>query len=159
MKKIFTLVAILFSVTLFSATAFAAEPPRPNFGKVIIKSRSDAFIQVVIDGRTFNMDRQDFVMDNLRPGRHSIQILQIDRRGWRNRARVIYSNTMAVRPWELVDININRFENVSVVSRIDPSDRYDRGGRYDRDDNYGHGDHDGRYGDRDGSYGNRNGRY
>jgi hypothetical protein len=153
MKKIFTLAAILFSVTLFSTSAFAAEPPRPNFGKVSIKSRSDAFIQVVIDGKTYNMDRRDFVMDNLRPGRHSIQIYQIDRRGWRNRARVIYSNTMFVRPWELIDININRFENVSVASRIDPSDRYDRGGRYDRDDNYGRsGDRDGRYGDRDGRY-------
>jgi hypothetical protein len=153
MKKIFTLVAILFTVTLFSASAFAAEPPRPNFGKVSIKSRSDAFIQVVIDGKSYNMDRRDFVMDNLRPGRHSIQIYQIDRRGFRNRARVIYSNTMVVRPWELIDININRFENVSVVNRIDPSDRYDRGGRYDREDNHG------RYGDRDGHYGDRDGRY
>jgi hypothetical protein len=158
MKKIFTLAVMLLSVTLFSASVFAAEPLHPNFGKVSIKSRSDAFIQVVIDGRTFNMDRSGFMMENLRPGRHSIQILQIDRRGWRNRARVIYSNTMAIRPWELLDININRFENVSVVSRMDPSDRYDRGGRYDRDDSYGHGDRDGRYGDRDGGY-NHDGRY
>jgi hypothetical protein len=156
MKKIFTLVAILFSVTLFSASAMAADNPRPNFGKVSIKSRSNAFIQVVIDGKTYNMDRQDFVMDNLRPGRHSIQIYQIDRRGWRNRARMIYSNVMTVRPWELIDININRFENVSVATRIDPSDRYDRGGRYDRNDN---DERDGRYGDRDGRYGDRDGRY
>lgn len=150
MKKIFTLVAILFTVTLFSASAFAAEPPRPNFGKVAIKSMSDAFIKVVIDGKSYNMDRRDFVMDNLRPGRHSIQIIQIDRRGFRNRTRVIYSNTMNVRPWELVDININRNERVSVVNRIDPSDRYDRNGRYDRAGRFG--DRDGRYGDRDGRY-------
>ena len=152
MKRIFTLAAILFSVTLFSASAFAAEPPHPNFGKVSIKSRSDAFIQVVIDGKQYSMNRSGFVMDNLRPGRHTIQIYKVNHYGmFRKRPQLLYSNTMNVRPWELVDININRNERVSVVNRIDPSDRFDRDrdGRYDRDD------HRGPYGDRD----NRDDRY
>ena len=146
MKKIFTLAALMFAVVSFS---FAAEPPRPNFGKVSITSRSNEVIQVVIDGRQYSMDRNGFVLDNLRPGRHTIQIYKVSNFGWRNRSQMIYNSTMNVKPWELVDININRHERVSVTSRIDPSDRRG-GGRYDRNDD--------RYDDRDGRDGHY-GRY
>jgi hypothetical protein len=143
MKKILTLAVVLFAVT----AAFAAEPPRPNYGKVSIKSRSNEFIQVVIDGKRYNMDRSDFVVDNLRPGRHSIQIYKARQFGFRTRPQMIYNSTMNVKPWELIDININRNERVSVTSRIDPADRYGRDGRNDRNDRGP------RYGDRDDRYG------
>jgi hypothetical protein len=140
MKKILTLAVILFAVT----AAFAAEPPRPNYGKVSIKSRSNEFIQVVIDGKQYSMDRSGFVVDNLRPGRHSIQIYKVERQAFRTRPQMIYNSTMNVKPWELIDININRRERVSVSSRIDPADRYGRDGRNDRGPRYD--DRDDRYG-------------
>ena len=128
MKKIFTLAVVMFAVT----ATFAAEPPRPNYGKVSIKSRSNEKIQVVIDGKRYNMDRHDFMLDNLNPGRHTIQIYKYRHIGFRTKPQMIYNSTMNVKPWELIDININRNERVSVSSRIDPADRYGRDGRYDR---------------------------
>jgi hypothetical protein len=133
MKKIFTLAAILFSVT-----TFAAEHPRPNAGKVAIRSNSDAFIKVVIDGKQYNMSCNGFVLDNIRPGRHTIEVYQVDSYGrFRRRPQMIYSNTMMLRPWESLNININRFERVWVESRFDrDDDRYSGYGR-DRDFNNG----------------------
>lgn len=151
MKKIFTLAAILFSVT-----TFAAEHPRP--GKLAIRSNSDAFIQVVIDGKQYNLDRNGFVMDNIRPGRHCIEVYQANKYGmFRRRPQMIYSSTTFVKPWESLNININRFERVWVESRADRDDRYNGGGYAngrdwdhnrdnDRDRDY---DRTSGYGDRD----------
>jgi hypothetical protein len=141
MKKIFTLAAILFSLT-----TFAAEHPRPNDSKVAIRSNSDAFIQVVIDGRQYNVNCNGFVMDNIRSGRHRIEVYKVDNQGmFRRRPQKVYSSVMVVKPWESLNININRFERVFVDTRFDRDDR--RGG-YDRDDHRGGYDRDGR--DRDG---------
>jgi len=156
MKKIFTLAAILFSVT-----TFAAGNPGPNDSKVAIRSNSDAFIQVFIDGRQYNVNRNGFVLDNIRSGRHRIEVYKIDNRGmYRRRPQMVYSSVMFVKPWESLNININRFERVFVDTRFDRDDHrggydrdgYDRGGRdrdgRDRDYNNGpdNNDRDGRYG-------------
>jgi hypothetical protein len=153
MKKIFTLAAILFSVT-----TFAAGNPGPNDSKVAIRSNSDAFIQVFIDGRQYNVNRNGFVMDNIRSGRHRIEVYKVDNRGmFRRRPQMVYSNVTFVKPWESLNININRFERVFVDTRFDRDEH--RGGGYDRNDrdrdynqgpDYNNGsDHN----DRDGHYG------
>ena len=153
MKKIFTLAAILFSVT-----TFAAGNPGPNDSKVAIRSNSDAFIQVFIDGRQYNVNRNGFVLDNIRSGRHRIEVYKIDNRGmYRRRPQMVYSSVMFVKPWESLNININRFERVFVDTRFDRDEHH--GGGYDRNDrdrdyNQGpdynngpdHNDHDGHYG-------------
>ena len=151
MKKIFTLAAILFSIT-----SFAAVHPGPNAGKVSIRSNSDAFIQVVIDGKQYDMHCNSFVMDNLRPGRHCIEVYQVNNYGFRRRPQMIYNNTTFVRPWESLNININRFEQVWVESRSNRDDRYNGGygngygyGRDDRDRDFDRGQV---YGDRDDHY-------
>jgi hypothetical protein len=151
MKKIFTLAAILFSVT-----TFAAGNPGPNDSKVAIRSNSDAFIQVFIDGKQYNVNRNGFVLDNIRSGRHRIEVYKVDNRGmFRRRPQKVYSSVMVVKPWESLNININRFERVFVDTRFDRDDRrggYDRDGRdrdgRDRDYNNGpdNNDRDGRYG-------------
>ena len=145
MKKIFTLAAILLSITTFAA-------PGPNDSKVAIRSNSNAYIQVFIDGKQYNLNQNGFAFDNICSGRHVIEVFKIDNYGrFRRRPQRVYSNTMVVRPWESLNININRFENVFVETRFDRDDRrggygrggYDRGG-YDRD--YGRGnDHDDNY--------------
>ena len=150
MKKIFTLAAILLSITTFAANG----KPGPNDSKLAIRSNSDAFIQVFIDGRQYNINRNGFVMDNIRSGRHRIEVYKVDNYGmFRRRPQMVYSNVMVVKPWESLNININRGERVWVDTRFDRDDRrggYDRGG-YDRDgrgrdNNYGRDyDRDGRY--------------
>jgi hypothetical protein len=148
MKKIFTLAAILFSVASFAANG----NPHPNDSKVAIRSNSDAFIQVFIDGKQYNMNRNGFVMDNIRSGRHRIEVYKVDNYGrFRRRPQMVYSNTTFVKPWESLNINIGRGERVWVDTRFDRDDRYDRNDRWDndRDRDYGRGrdynDHDGRY--------------
>ena len=150
MKKIFTLAAILFSVTTFAANG----NPRPSDSKLAIRSNSDAFIQVFIDGKQYNMNRNGFIVDNIRSGRHRIEVYKVDNCGmFRKRPQMVYSNTTFVKPWESLNININRGERVWVDTRFDRDDRYDRNGRWgnDRDRDYGRG-RDRDYDDRDGRY-------
>lgn len=149
MKKIFTLAAVLFSLT-----TFAAGNPRPNDSKMAIRSNSDAFIQVFIDGKQYNINRNGFVVDNIRSGRHRIEVYKVDNNGmFRRRPQLVYSNTMFVKPWESLNININRYERVGVETRLDRSDRrgydrdYGRGRDYDRGRDYNNGPD---YNDRDG---------
>lgn len=154
MKRIFTLAAILLSITTFAADKY----PHPNDSKVAIRSNSDAFIQVFIDGKQYNMNRNGFIMDNIRSGRHRIEVYKVDNYGmFRKRPQMVYSNVTFVKPWESLNININRGERVFVDTRFDRGDRYHgRDDRYnDRDDrrgndrDYGHGRD---YNDRDGRY-------
>jgi hypothetical protein len=154
MKKIFTLAAILFSVT-----TFAAGNPHPNDSKVAIRSSSDAFIQVFIDGKQYDVNRNGFVMDIIRSGRHRIEVYKIDNYGrFRRRPQMVYSSIMFVKPWESLNININRFERVWVDTRFDRDDHrgYDRDYGRDRDNNNGP-DYNNRpdYNDRDGRYNRR----
>jgi len=139
MKTIFTLAAILFSVTIFAANG----NPRPNDSKVAIRSSSDAYIQVFIDGKQYNVNRNGFVMDNIRSGRHRIEVYKVDNYGaFRKRPQKVYSNTMVVKPWESLNININRGERVWVDTRFDRDERRDNDRDYGRGRDY-----------------NRNGRY
>lgn len=137
MKKIFTLAAILFSLA-----TFAAENPRPNDSKMAIRSNSDAFIQVFIDGKQYNINRNGFVVDNIRSGRHRIEVYKVDNGMFRRRPQLVYSNTMFVKPWESLNIHINRFERVGVETRLDRSERrgndrgYGRGRDYNNDRDY-----------------------
>ena len=162
MKKIFTLA---LAATLFSVTTFAAEYPHPN-GNLLIRSNSNSFIQVVIDGRQYNLDCNDFTSDFIRPGRHCIEVYQVNNYGWRRRPQMIYNTTMDLRPWESISVSIDRFSRVCVESHAnrdcDYNGGYDRG--YDRGyDNRGydndHWNHDRDYdhdrdhdGDHDGYY-------
>ena len=153
MKKIFTLAAILFSVI-----TFAAENPRPSDSKIAIRSNSDAFIQVFVDGKQYNINRNGFVSDIIRSGRHRIEVYKVENGMFRRRPQMVYSSTTVVKPWESLNININRFEKVLVDTRFDRDDHRgndrnwgnDRNNDRDRDYNNGpdrndHHDRDDRY--------------
>ncbi|MBO9199926.1 MULTISPECIES: hypothetical protein [Niastella] len=127
MKKIFTLAAILFSITTFAA-------PGPNDSKVAIRSNSNAYIQVFIDGRQYNVNQNGFAFDNIRSGRHQIEVYKIDNYGrFRRRPQRVYSNVTFVKPWEMLNINIDRYECVNVQTRLDRDDYRGghNGGGYD----------------------------
>jgi hypothetical protein len=147
MKKIFTL-ALTLTALMFSVTSFAADHPRPNDSKVAIRSNSNSFMQVFIDGQQYNVNQNGFVMDNIRSGRHRIEVFKVNNYGmFRRRPQMVYSSTMNVKPWESLNIDINRFERVSVDIRFDRDDY----GHNDRD--YGHDrDYNGGYNNRDDHY-------
>src|ERR1044072_2955729 len=146
MKKIFTLAAILLSITTFADNV----NPRPSDSKLAIRSSSDAFIQVYIDGKQYNMNRNGFIVDNIRSGRHRIEVYKVDNYGmFRKRPQMVYSNTTFVKPWESMNININRGERVWVDTRFDREDRNGRKDRWVNNTDHGHGRD---YNDRDGRY-------
>lgn len=137
MKKIFTLAAILIGLSVVS---FAAD--RPKKGKISVTSNSYATLFVKIDGQRYNLDRNDFVLNSIRPGNHRVEIYRIERRGMFGRmsARVIYSDNVFVGPGQSVNLLVNRNDYVVV--------RNSGYNGYDRDDRWGRGrDHD--YGRRD----------
>ena len=139
MKKIFTLTLAALFVSLIS---FAADRPRP--GKITVTSFDNAAVIVKIDGRNYNMDHNSTVLDNLRPGFHTIEIFKFEGRGFfgGRRLRTIYSTNMFVAQSQLIDVNIGRFGQVNVQKSF-----Y---GGYDRGDDRGRGwgDNDHRNNDR-----------
>ena len=143
MKRFFTLAALFISMV-----SFAAAPPRA--GRIIIKNGDYNDILVRINGRTYNVDQQTLILNNLAGGRHHLEIYKTERKPYRlgrSKAVLIYSSAVYVDPSFIVDVNINRFGRVSVGKSVivrNGNDRYDNN-RYDNDryDN----DRDGRYGD------------
>jgi len=146
MKKIFTLTMILISL---SVASFAAD--RPKKGKISVTSNINATIFVKIDGEKYNLDRNEFVLNSIRPGNHRVEIYQIERAGLfgRMKTRVLYSDFINVAPDQAVNMNVNRMGNVMVrKSGYDPYDRDDKWGR-DRDDDRDHGGYSQKDNDRD----------
>ncbi len=140
MKNIFTLIAILFSITTFAA-------PGPRTSKIAISSNDRARMQVKINGVMYNLNNT-FVLDNIRPGNHSITIYKTESFGFRKKTQVIYNSTMFINPAQSVNIDINR--SGKVVVKTTSNYAFDRNSRNNRDN-------DGRY-DNDRNDRNNNGR-
>ncbi|AXY76965.1 hypothetical protein D3H65_24565 [Paraflavitalea soli] len=127
MKKIFTLAAILLSL---SVATFAAD--RPKKGKISVTSNTFGNLIVKIDGQRYNMDRNDLVLNSIRPGNHRVEIYRMERRGIFGgmRTKVLYSDNVFVAPDQLVNLNVNRNDYVVVrKSGFDPYGRDDKWGR------------------------------
>jgi hypothetical protein len=137
MKKIFTLIAVLASITTFAAPA-----PDPRDAKISISNNDRAMMQVKIDGRMYNVNNS-FVLDNIRTGNHTISIYKTDNAGFRKKTQVIYNTSMFVSPAQTINININRNDRVVVNTTTD---------RFNRDDHRGNDNH---YNDHD-NHDNRN---
>jgi hypothetical protein len=144
MKKIFTLIAVLFSITTFAA-------PGPKTSKIAISNNDRSQMQVKIDGRMYDLNNT-FVMDNVRSGNHSITIYKTEKFGFRKMTKVIYNSSMFVAPGQLINVDINRSGNVVVktssADRFNHDDRNNRNdNRNDRNDrnNYGRDNNYGRY--------------
>jgi hypothetical protein len=140
MKNIFTLIAVLFSVTTFAA-------PVPKASKISISNNDRSVTQVKIDGKMYNVNNT-FVMDNIRTGNHTITIYKSVVTGFRKTSAVIYNSSMYVAPARLINININRNGKVAVKTVTDNS--YNKYGRDDH--NKGNG-RDNRNDSRNNNYG------
>ncbi|MBO9563131.1 MAG: hypothetical protein J7621_10170 [Niastella sp.] len=139
MKKIFTLAAIMISL---SVASFAAD--RPKKGKISVTSNSPSTIFVKIDGQRYNVDRNEFVLNSIKPGNHRVEIYRMERRGLFGamKTTMIYNSFVMVAPDQLVNLNVNRYGSVAVrKSGFDPYDRDDKWGR-DRDNDHDYGRRD-----------------
>jgi len=127
MKKIFTLIAVLVSITTFAA-------PGPKSSKISISS-SDRFVtQVKIDGVMYNLNNT-FVLDNIRSGNHTISIYKTDNATFRKKTQVIYNSSMFISPAQLINIDVNRNGKVVVKTTTASIDRDDRNKGNNRDYN------------------------
>jgi hypothetical protein len=155
MKKIFTLIAVMISITTFAA-------PGPKTSKISISNKDRSKIQVKIDGKMYDLNNT-FVMDNVRSGNHSIAIYKTDNVGFRKTTKVVYNNSMYVNPGQLINVDINWLGKVTVTVLSDNNnDRFDRddrnkgnnrdyndrndNNRNDRNDNRNNSDRDNNYG-------------
>jgi hypothetical protein len=150
MKKIFTLIAVLFSIT-----TFAAGNPGPRSSKLSISTNHRSAMQVKIDGVMYNLNNT-FVMDNIRSGNHTITIYKNENMGFRKRTQVVYNSTMFMAPAQLVNIDISR--SGKVVVKTTSTDRFDRndnnkGNNRNNNDRYNNGRDDRNRDSRDDRYG------
>ena len=146
MKRFFTLAALFISMI-----SFAAAPPRA--GRIIINNADNNNILVRINGRSYNVDQQALILNNLAGGRHHLEVYKTDRRPYgfgRSKPVLIYSSPVYVDPSFIVDVNVNRFGKVSIGKSVIVKN----GSRYGND-GYGNDRYDnGRYGNE--GYGGNN---
>jgi len=126
MKKIFTMCLGL----VLTAAVFAADR-KPDVTIISMKK-----YEIVVDGRTYYSNSRMINIDNLRNGRHTIQVYDMNNRGFSifQRKRLVASKTFQLRNND-VRITISQFGQLSITE-----ERFDRDGRYGND-NRGWDDH------------------
>ena len=130
MKKIFTMCLGL----VLTAAVFAADR-KPDV--TIISTKK---YEIVVDGRTYYSNSRMMNIDNLRNGRHTIQVYDMSsNRGFSifQRKRLVASKAFQLRNND-VKITIDRFGQLSITE-----DRFGRDDKYGKD-NKGWDDHSGR---------------
>jgi hypothetical protein len=150
MKKIYTL-----SIALLSAISSFAYYEDSKLS-ITYLGRGD--VKVAVDGRRYDDGDQTTVINNLRPGYHTVKITRTRktrRGGWWNNDETIYSNSVYVKPQTFVDITINRFGKAFVDEQLQ-----DRNGRWNDDNDDERWNNDDRNRDDDWrNNGDRNGGY
>jgi hypothetical protein len=95
--------------------------------------------EIVVDGRTYFSNNKMMNIDNLRNGRHSIQVYEMNNRGFSifKRKQLVASKSFQLRNNDL-KITIDRFGQLTITE-----DRFGRNDRYGND-NRGWDDHNGK---------------
>jgi len=119
MKKIFTMCLGL----VLTAAVFAADR-RPDVTIISMKK-----YEIVIDGKTYFNNNRMMNIDNLRNGRHSIQVYEMNNRGFSifQRKHLVTSRSFQLRNND-VKITIDRFGQLTITE-----DRFGRDGRFGND--------------------------
>ena len=126
MKKIFTMCLGL----ILAAAVFAADK-RPDV--TIISTKK---YEIVIDGKTYFSNNRMMSIDNLRKGRHSIQVYEMNRNFSIFRKKKLVASKVFQLRNDDVKITIDRFGHLTIME-----ERFGHGKRYD-DDNRGWDDRD-----------------
>ena len=126
MKKIFTMCLGL----ALTAAVFAADR-KPDVTIISMKK-----YEIVVDGRTYYSNSRMMNIDNLRNGRHTIQVYEMSNRGFSifQRKRLVANRSFQLRNND-VKITIDRFGQLTFTE-----DKFGRDGRFGND-NRGWDDH------------------
>jgi hypothetical protein len=140
MKKSITLMvaALVTLTTMANTTDKINEADRDRDGRLSIFNAGNQDIRIEIDGRRYNDNGRTFVLRNLSPGSHRIKIYTENRGGgvfgdiFGTRVqRVIYNNSIHVKPRTHVMMEINRYNRVEIDER-----RLGNNGKWDDDDRW-----------------------
>lgn len=144
MKKIFTMCLGL----VLTAAVFAADR-KPDVTIISMKK-----YEIVVDGRTYYSNGRMLNLNNLRNGRHTIQVYDMNNRGFSifQRKHLVASRSFQLRNND-VKITINQFGQLSIAEKFGRDGRYgndnrgwdDHNGRDQRDDRNGRYDHNGKF--------------
>jgi len=129
MKKIFTMCLGL----ALTAAVFAADR-KPDVTIIAMKK-----YEIVVDGKTYFSNNRMMSIDNLRNGRHTIQVYEMNNRSFSifKRKQMVASESFQLRNND-VKITIDRFGQLTITE-----DRFSRDNRYGND-NKGWDDHNSR---------------
>ena len=142
MKKIFTMCLGL----ALTAAVFAADR-KPDVTIISMKK-----YEIVVDGKTYFSNNRIMNIDNLRNGRHSIQVYEMNNRGFSifQKKRLVTSKSFQLRNND-VKITIDRFGHLMITEeKFGRDDKFgkddkgwnDRNDRDQRDDRDGRNDRD-----------------
>ena len=108
---------------VLTAAVFAADR-RPDVTIISMKK-----YEIVIDGKTYFNNNRMMNIDNLRNGRHSIQVYEMNNRGFSifQRKHLVTSRSFQLRNND-VKITIDRFGQLTITE-----DRFGRDGRFGND--------------------------
>ena len=134
MKKTFTLLAaMLLSVVMY---AF------PNPSKLSISSTDNSDIRVIVDGNKYRSNNNEVIVNNLTGGYHAIRVYQLKNGGsgsyygyQKNNYRLVYNNSVYIKPQYYVDITINRFGKAYVDEQLITGGFEDEGDDWDDNNN------------------------
>jgi hypothetical protein len=122
MKRFFTLAALFISIA-----SFAAAPPRA--ASIVINNGNNSQIQVRLNGRTYNVNQQTILLNNLAGGRHQLEIYKTEKKPFgfnKSKPVLIYSSAVYVDASFIVDVNISRSGKVSIGKSLPARNSGDR---------------------------------
>ena len=163
MKKSITLfvAALVTMFAMANTTNKIEESDKDRDGRLSIFNTGSHDIRIEIDGRRYYENGRTFTLRNLSPGRHRVKIYTETRGGGvfgdifgTKVQRVIYNNTINVKPRTHVMIEINRNNRVDIDER-----RMGNNGRWDDDDRWDDRNRDRNSRDRDDDDWDRDGRW
>lgn len=120
MKNIFT---FLLSA-LIGLTAFATD----GAGRVMVSFYGNNDYHVYIDGKSIYSNSNRVYLNNMRPGRHSIEVYD-SKRNNRRKNKLVYSSSFVVRPQYDMNIIVDRNGYV----RFDEDRNYNKNNKNDRE--------------------------
>ena len=118
---------------VLTAAVFAADR-KPDITIITMKK-----YEIVVDGRTYFSNNKIMNIDNLRNGRHTIQVYEMNNRGFSlfKRKQLVTNRSFQLRNND-VKIMIDRFGQLTITE-----DRFGRDDKYGNDDR-GWNDHNGK---------------
>ena len=119
-------------LTLLLATVFTTSAFAYNEAKLTLTVAVKSGVRIVIDGRTYNQQDATIVLNDIRPGSHSIKIYKT-KKGANERGRadrydrneLLYSANIQVKPEHHVDIMVNRFGKALIDERALRNNRWE----------------------------------